>query len=405
MWLKVRVGEPLLLGDVRADTQFLATRTYLPGRVLRGAWVEALLQRGISQDELLRRIEAVQFWNFFPAAEGPGLRYALPLPMSAFTCKREGGFRTEPVEDRGGHGVVDTLLPHLVYHLLQDQGARFPVPFAPRCVRCNGRLEPIGGWYAVYRLYNTDHWVAFRPRYHAQTKVALSRYRRAAAEGMLYTASALSPYTVDPQQLSGKRRVIFLGRVLAKGELVERIQETLRGAALGALRTRGYGYVEEVQAAEVDLPTMEERLRVFNERLRALWQNLRTLAVNKDHLPEEPSGVYFSVDLLAPGIFRDEDGMPSLVPLFQFKDKVLKPVFWMTRSAMASGWSPAWGLPKPTQLAAVMGSVYVYHWEGNQEEIMPFLRVLERDGVGARRDEGFGECLVCHPFHQEVEEK
>jgi CRISPR-associated protein Csx10 len=31
------------------------------------------------------------------------------------------------------------------------------------------------------------------------------------------------------------------------------------------------------------------------------------------------------------------------------------------------------------------------------------LERLEETGVGERTDEGFGELMVCHPFHLEVE--
>jgi len=33
---------------------------------------------------------------------------------------------------------------------------------------------------------------------------------------------------------------------------------------------------------------------------------------------------------------------------------------------------------------------------------VPELERLEAQGVGERTDEGLGEVLVCHPFHQEV---
>jgi CRISPR-associated protein Csx10 len=77
----------------------------------------------------------------------------------------------------------------------------------------------------------------------------------------------------------------------------------------------------------------------------------------------------------------------------------------MTRAEFAGGWADTWGMMKPTALAAKMGSAYVFEWDGNEEELVPQLERLETEGVGLRRDEGFGECLVCHPFHQEVTEK
>ena len=403
MWLQIKPLEPLLLGETRADSQFLVGQTYIPGRVLRGAWAEWLARQGM-EDQILSIVGRIRIGNFFPAAEWRRLRYTLPLPMSALSCKRKGGFAGEPHPERRGHGVVDTLLPHLVYHLLKEQGARFPVPFSSICQQCGDRMETFSGFYAVYQG-SIDQFVHFRPRFHGQTKVALSRYRRASAEGMLYNASALSPRASAPDS-DKEASLIFVGRILSGSmddETFASFQEALSKVALGALHTRGYGRVE-VNDADIDLPSLQQRLEAFNQTLRTLWQDIRRLAANAQDLPLEPQGLYFSVDLLAPGVFQ-EQGLPTLVPTLSIGGRVLKPLFWMTRPDTASGWSTAWGLPKPTNLAARMGSAYVYRWDGSQEDLIPALQALEDQGAGQRRDEGFGECLICHPFHQEVEEK
>lgn len=404
MWLQIKPSEPLLLGETRADSQFLASQTYIPGRVLRGAWAEWLTRKGMEDAQILNTVGRIWIGNFFPAPEWRRLRYAFPLPMSALSCKRKSSFASEPHPERRGHGVVDTLLPHLVYHLLKEQGARFPVPFSLVCQQCGDRMETFSGFYAVYQG-STGQFVHFHPRFHGQTKVALSRYRRASAEGMLYTASALSPRVSAPDS-DKEASLIFVGRILSGSmddETLASFQEALSKVALGALHTRGYGRVE-VNDADIDLPSLQQRLEAFNQTLRALWQDIRRLAANAQDFPQEPQGLYFSVDLLAPGVFQ-EQGLPTLVPTLHIGSHVLKPLFWMTRPDMASGWSTAWGLPKPTNLAARMGSAYVYCWDGSQEDLIPALQALEAQGIGERRDEGFGECLVCHPFHQEVEEK
>lgn len=404
MWLKIEPQEPLLLGEVRADSQFLTSHTYIPGRILRGAWAEWLARKGMGDAQILDTVFRIRIGNFFPAAEWRRLRYALPLPISAMSCKLKGGFAGEPHPERSGHGVVDTLLPHVAYHLLKEQGARFPVPFSLVCQQCGSRMEAFSGFYTVYRDGSTDRFVHFRPRFHGQTKVALSRYRRASAEGMLYTASALSPRVQKPDERYRETKLIFVGQVyFSYDEALASLLEALEKVALGALHTRGYGRVK-IEETEVDLPPLKERLETFNQTLRSLWQDIRRLAVNVQDLPQEPQGLYFSVDLLAPGVFQ-EQGLPILVPTLIIGGQTLKPIFWMTRPDMASGWSTAWGLPKPTHLAARMGSVYVYRWDGSLENPLPVLQTLEEQGISERRDEGFGECLVCHPFHQEVAEK
>jgi CRISPR-associated protein Csx10 len=184
-------------------------------------------------------------------------------------------------------------------------------------------------------------------------------------------------------------------------EALASLKEALGKVALGALHTRGYGRVE-VKEASVDLPPLKERLDSFNRALKTLWQDIRRLAVNAKDLPDEPEGVYFSLDLLAPAVFQRQ-GVPTLVPTLVIEGQCLEPLFWMTRPDMASGWSTAWGLPKPTHLAARMGSVYVFCWRGQADALVSALEAVEAQGIGERTDESFGECLVCHPFHKEVE--
>ena len=402
MWLKVKPEEPLILGDVRADSQFLTTVQYIPGRVLRGAWAEWLLMEG--HPDILAAVERVRIGNFFPATEWREVRYALPLPMSALTCKQKGGFQGEPHPDHRGHGVVDTLIPHLAYHLLEAAGAELAAPFTVTCAQCGDRMEPTGGFYAVYRDGPTERYVQTRLRYHAQTKVALSRQRRAAVEQMLYTANALSPCTGRPDAKGETTGLVFLGRVHGEVQDIEPFVEAINHVAVGALHTRGYGRVRVEEATVEGMSDVKERVQRFNELLTQCWDDLKRLAANAESLPNAPEGIYFSVDLLAPGVFR-RHGLPSLTPTLHINGQALEPVWWMTRPALASGWSTAWGLPKSTHLAARMGSMYVFCWEGDLEALIPALERLEVQGIGERCDEGFGECLICHPFHQEVEEK
>lgn len=404
MWLKLIPLEPLLVGEVKAGSQFLVGRQYIPGRVLRGALALDLLRQGASTTRIREVVGRLRVGNFFPTPQWGEVRYTLPLPMTAMTCKRRPGFCSEPRREKAGHGVVDTLLPRLAYRLLQESGARLSVPFAFDCAAdgCQGRMEPYMKFYSLYKHKEKQYLVAFEARYHAQTKVALSRHRRAAYEAMLYTASALSPLTSSPGG-DGDAPVAFLGRVAGDDDALALLKEALARTAIGALHNRGYGRVR-VEETQVDLPPLPERLQAFNDALRRLWQDLRRLAVNTADLPKVPTGTYFSLDLLAPGVFR-KDGVPSLVPQLTVGGQELEPVMWVTRPDLASGWSTAWGLPKPTDLAARMGSTYVYRLSGDASTLLPELGRIEQEGVGERRDESFGECLICHPFHQEVKER
>ena len=402
MWWKIKPEEPLIVGEVRAGSQFLTSLPYIPGRFLRGAWADRLLAQG--EGTILSKVQSVRIGNFFPATEWRNVDYVLPLPLTALTCKREGGFRSEPHPQRRGHGVVDTLLPHLAYVLLQAHGARFAAPFGITCLTCGSRMEPVSGFYTVYQNGGRTHYVRTRLQYHAQTKVALSRHRRASAEGMLYTASALSPWSSSPDGSADKAPLVFLGRVYGDGEAVNDLCQAVNGAAIGALHTRGYGRIR-VEEAEVRLPSLRKRVEAFNRTLKGLWADLRTLAVNGEGLPSEPEGVYFSVDFLSPAILRDPAGVPTLVLSLNLNGQALTPVWYQARPDFAGGWAETWGLPKPTSLAVRMGSLYVFRWDDGLEELIAALESVETRGVGERRDESFGECLICHPFHQEVQER
>ena len=402
-WLTLRPQEPLVLGEVRVGAHVLTTLPYIPGRVARGAWADWLLARG-EGDGLAATMEDVRIGNFFPAPEWRPVRYASPFLMSALTCKEKPGFRAESRPSRESHGVVDTLIPHLAYELLRTEGARFPVPFAITCQRCGGRMEPVPGFYVVYQDDRAGpRYAGVRPRYHAQTKVGLDRGRRTAAEGVLYNVTALSPWVDAPDGHGGTAQLQFVGRVRGPAEKVDDLIDALNAVPLGALRSRGYGRVR-AERREGDFPSVAERLRRFNDRLVEMWSDLRRLTVSADALPDRPRGTYFSVDLLAPGVFRRQ-GLPALVPALSVDGVLLEPVFWLTRPGFAGGWSIAWGLPKPTDLAARAGSVYVFRWDGPVDALVGALEEIEQHGVGERRDEGFGECLVCHPWHEEVQER
>ncbi|HXG41389.1 MAG TPA: CRISPR-associated RAMP protein Csx10 [Dehalococcoidia bacterium] len=403
MWLLLKPEEPLLLGDVRGDSQFLAGRAYVPGRVLRGALALDMLREGKTSSELMQIVTAIRIWNFFPAPGWHRIEYALPLPLTAATCKTNPGFVHAPSPATRGHGVIDWLIPFLAYRLLQQAGAQFRVPFMFECARedCRARMESSYTFYSVHRQDGQILYVAVEPVLHAQTRVALSRHRQASFEGMLYTASALAPQVKSPDE-QGTCPIVFVGRVEGEAWAIDRLREALSRTAIGAMHNRGYGRVR-VEDCDIHLPPLAERLEAFNNTLAQLWNDLRRLAVNT---PDRvmPEGTYFTLDLLSPAVFLT-DGVPSLRPTLVVGDAVLEPLLWVTRPDIASGWSTAWGLPKPTNLAARMGSVYVFCWMGDKHDLISALTAIEQQGIGERTDEGFGECIVCHPFHQEVKER
>lgn len=401
-WIKVLPSEPLVIGATRANTNFLTSASYIPGRVVRGAWVEWMKIQG-KEAEITHQAEKIKIGNFFPYPVWENLKSAYPFPLSALTCKNFPGFRSEPsAPNHRGHGVLDTLIPQLAYHLL-CQEASPALPFELVCDLCEAPLEKISGFYAQCDQRGRPRYIEIHDRYHAQTRVGLSRARRAAQEGILYTVTAISPFLPEPGSLSEQVKRGFVGRVSGDPALVKDLLEALNSLSLGSLGSRGYGKVNATETTPLDPPPLEERLRAFNKRLGRARQELLPVFPGRTPPATSAGQIYFSVDLLSPGLFR-QAGTYVLTPHLRVQNQTLEPVFWLARPEQASGWSPAWGLPKPSHLAAQAGSVYVFAWQGSEMELLKTLRSLEETGLGQQRDEGYGQCLICHPIHMEESE-
>ena len=396
-FLSLTPEKPLRTGTVKPRGDYLDTRDYVPGSVLRGALAEWLKLQGQAHN-ILPLVQKVRFGNFFPTLSERV--WSLPFPMTALECKLHNGFRQIPKSSKGeepGHGIRDSLLIALAYAELEKLGARFPVPMLLRCThekdgeKCGGRMERVSGFYAAL----PEGWQSIKTRKSLQTKVALSRHRRAAQEGMLYRVVGMRPVGS------------FVGRLWAEDDaIVEELKQAVEHVGVGALTTRGFG-TAQLKETEPSVAPLQERLHEFNAKLREVWRDLAALAQQGNAsppLPDEPSGTYFSVDLLAPAILRDPQGLPTLKLWLNFNGQWLEPVFWATQPTFVGGFSTAWGLPKPTHLGTAMGSVYVFRVDKSPDdaELLLWLESLEAQGVGMRTDEGLGEVLICHPFHKEV---
>lgn len=385
--------KPLRTGTLKPRGDYLETRDYLAGSVLRGALAEWLKLQG-KESQIVPTVQKVRFGNFFPSISESV--WALPFPMTALECKLHGGFRNDPERsgEKPGHGIRDSLLIALAYAELERQGACFPVPMLLRCTyeingeKCGGRMERVSGFYAAL----PEGQRVMKIEKALQTKVALSRHRRAAQEGMLYRVIGVRPKAIS-----------FVGRLWTEDEtIIEELKQAVENVGVGALTTRGFG-AARLKAVEPSVEPIAERLRAFTEKLREVWRDLANLAHHTGNLvPTEPSGTYFSVDLLSPAVLRDPHGLPALKLFLNLNGQWREPVFWVTQPTFVSGFSTAWGLPKPTHPGAAMGSVYVFHADSPQEKLLRFLEELESLGVGIRTDEGLGEILVCHPFHKEA---
>jgi len=106
-------------------------------------------------------------------------------------------------------------------------------------------------------------------------------------------------------------------------------------------------------------------------------------------------------------LFREDGPSYELDPVQLGLQGKVELIRAFASSHQIGGWSSAWCMPKPIAPAIAAGSVFLYHVPGGNFDlariVLKRLAVLEREGVGQRREEGYGWLQVCTPFHLEIE--
>lgn len=405
--LEVRTRSPLVIA-ARPTTVGLPieSRSYIPGTSIRGAIAGKLLRKGEDPGSIrfhkLFLEDKVRYGNLYPVSRGPELEQAMdwsiPLPATAVSCKWQPGFALTDVVPDEGHGVFDTLIAHLA---MDDLG----VPKQCNHAGCGADLEPFSGFY------ETDGHSLFRevsPGRRLISRTAMDSVLGAAKGGALYTLQAVN------------EREIFSGFIEVDPSLENDLTRTLQSARLrtGSDRTRGLGDVE----VSTFVPIMDQhfgfeedlagRLALFEDALQSrggLGDGLRE-AVELG----EDSWTVFPLTLYSDAIVIDEYmryqtsinvGMLRMYGRCWPDDTTSWPdrtrlIRAFASTSIVAGWNSAHQLPKPRELVIDRGSVFVFAApRQDRDTLISCLQHLEKEGIGERRDEGFGQVIVGHPFH------
>ncbi len=380
IWFSITPQSPIHIGSIKPNLNFLETKEAIPGAVVRGAIAEYFLYQN-KENKIKNFINKLRFGFFRPSKFASLL--SLPLPITAMTCKKHPGFLSE-----GGHGIFDTLIPMIVYYELKKLGGNFVCPFLLRCEKCKARAEKEKGFYIKEKNYEKVEIYKF-----SQTKVAINPKTKTTEEEMLYSVTALKP------------KVVFCGKIFIEEEKIKVLKEAVEKVGIGSLTTRGYGRVvfEKEDNLLNQIENIKERFEKFNNKIKKVWNDLLSITLNQEKLPQKPQHKYFAITLISPAILKDETGLPSLNLKISLNGKVYTPILKFVTSEFIGGWSTGWGLPKETTIGTQIGSVFVFKINQQKEAlILKEFEELEQIGIGERKEEGYGEILVCHPFHQEV---
>lgn len=380
--------------------------TSLSGTVVRGALAQLYLeQHGLADDRFHRLFVNEEACRYGPLDPGEQV-----FPLSAASCKREGGFVAD-----GKHGLVDLLWLRVARRLLGrellDNSDR---PRGLRCAftDCDQDLKAKDGFWGVQKGKHREAKGLWRRS--ADAHVGIDRLVHSAHESILYTLPVLEPREQESR---------LTGLIEAGDNEVELLRELLSAengeVRVGHARTRGYGRVcLEIGTHDTD---SHPSLTRWSE---ALIHFLREL---KPGLPEFDTSrhLFFSVGLPAGALLLDEvlrysldpSGMVSWLPRLPSPDAAI-PVLkndaktfegghlWclgaITRHERLRGWNAVHGLPRQDEWIVSRGAVYAYLFEGDnagRQALLDRLTDLERTGLGARLGEGLGRVVVSDDFH------
>jgi CRISPR-associated protein Csx10 len=387
------------------------TLHYLPGSAIRGALATNFMRAGGDEkkDEFLRLFlsDEVRFGNLYPGKNGK------PLPLTAWTCKLRPGFTHD-----NGHGVWDLLLG-LAAKRVFGKDINAPVcreNHARSDQRGSGDgqvdLERFTGFYSYDRFNSYDSEIGAWRKSGTDTRIlartSICSPLGTAKYGQLYSLEALEEgqlfwgYIYCRDDVESKLQSLFFperrsdgqeGRLLFLG--------TARNRGLGKVELYELSYAEDVNLYGRNPADLKKRLQTFNENLRS-------------HAVESDKKTYFSLTLDSDVILQDDllRYMSYLDPRAMREDlrsrtgedhkwlERVELVLQVSSTRRLSGWNEKHGLPKDEALAVSMGSVFLYRYDGDDDEtLVSGLQELEKEGLGQRRNEGFGYVCVCDPFH------
>ena len=378
------------------------TLRYVSGSVLFGAlattYTKLRHDETLSFNEIFFSDES-SFGNLYPSSfSHAGLardRDAVyPLPNTASTCKRFGGFQFDEEDaDDPHHGVYDTLISWALF-ALSDKSEVKVFKDVEKCFRCGESMDRIDGFYRRNARDAQKMGTASIKR-SLRTRTGINRATGTVQQGILYSREVLRPGmefwgTVTVPDAQAKTFKKFVEEASQSGML-----------RLGNNKTRGFGRVIlNLKPAQErgELDSLRQRLQTFDRELRQAAQKFNI---------ETPHKLYLPLTLTADAILFDR--------LLRYRTALDKEylqtqgisgaelIYQNSGTRQVMGWNTLLGVPKADEMAITMGSVFLFGLESELDDnLLQTLLRMQTEGIGARRSEGFGRLLVASRFHWEV---
>ena len=414
MFVKIKVvlqpKGPLVLGSGPTRQYVWESRSFIAGSVLRGALAQEILrglgvrkqldfqgfqkaQKSVKEScfsEVFLSRPPARFGWLYPVYIEPEKVFdveVFPAPCTAFACKPYGE----------KHGIWDFLQLRLYQTLTQRQEK--VLFFCPKCKR-EERIERWRGY--IIRKLGADYEALKDVDRRLMVRVGLNRGTETAEEQILYTLEAILPYRIR----EGHTKSLFF---VGFWTMTQDQYRSLRSLLDDFLLSEEGGYRLHIGTA---------RARGLGEAILSLREMSTSNALSsrldkfqpKDGQGNslDPKHIYFSLTARSPILVLSDAGLPvpELSPAMLASYVEIPASLELLSEASAveqelvTGWSQAWGLPKPLSPAIAAGSVFTYRASTNEQDaVLKFLEFIETHGLGERLGEGFGELIVCEPFH------
>lgn len=360
----LRLDEPVLIAErAPAGNQF-ETRPFIPGTSILGALANLAAARAdLSNPQHYRdfvclfRRGGVFFSPLYPAHEYRNFLYpTIPAPLGLLTCA------VVPFEgSSSGHGV-------------------YRAGTHDTCPKCNNRLEPVSGFVVL----KEREPYTLRPERSSELHIQIDEQTGRVRSGQLYGYTVLS---------AGQ---YFIGELLCADEASwERLQEMTNIAEkspltwrIGKARRRGYGQVtawlERCDASPSPWVLLPLDMRV-TDPTREMSLTLLTDTIMADPWGRQATG--FEREWLEPAL-----GLGPLEILDAY-----------ARTRVVDSFNATLGLPRWRDTALIAGSVVWFRLLAPPDDWLERMRRLETDGIGLRRNEGFGRVAFNHPVYEQRE--
>ena len=362
--LELEVVEPLKLGKVKDRSNVESTQEVIAGSMFRGAVAAAVYRLpDLDKDEQESMLQSLM-GEPRPVIFGDGH----PVPSGA-----------------ADHGVMDVVYAP---GTLKVSKAREGTPRDSALDIC---LMAVGGESSASRPRGvaaaTGSWALTSPKSKGPwervsvprrliTRLARDSISGRAAEGKLYSLDV-----VDPGAATHRGPLLYQLPIQGTADPLHGVIRAVQaGVRVGGTRSRGFGAVKLRRVLQVERPSLTERHRRWTRALERRGLDKATATSTGVLLAQGPVALH----------------QPRLEA--RFAELGLKLIGGSSNRRLMGGWNSRVNLPRTAQGCFLPGSVWIVRTL-DSGSALPALEILEREGLGPGRADGWGRLVVCHPIH------